>query len=315
MNQKGKGDNLAVAREPLGKLLWRARYIYILLIPGIAYYLIFCYAPMGGILMAFQDYKARLGLLGSPFVGLANFDRLFITPRAVDAIINTLRISFGGIVFTMPVPIALALLINEMKTPRLKKTYQTIYTFPHFLSWIIISTILINLLSTDGAVNSLLIALGAKRVPFLSSTGLARPMLYITGCWKEMGWNTIVYLAVIAGIDPALYEAATIDGANRTQRIRYITFPAMRELFIVMFILSIGGVMNSNFDQVFTMRNNVTQLAVDTIDVYVYDITFGSTPSYSFSTAVGLFKAVINFALLFMADRVAKLVSGQGMFK
>ena len=302
-------------KKGLGRRLIAARYIYLLLLPGLVYYLIFCYIPMGGVVMAFQNYKARLGIFGSPWVGLDNFRRIFITPRATDAILNTLRISFCSILFTFPEPILLALLINEMKGRRVKKIYQTVYTFPHFLSWIVISSILINLLSTNGAVNGMLERMGLAPRPFLSSSALARPLLYASGCWKEMGWSSIVYLAVISGIDPALYEAAMIDGANRMQRIRYITLPAMKEIIIILLILAVGGVMNSNFDQVYTLRNNVTQSAVDTIDVYVYDITFGGKPSYSFSTAVGLFKAVINFALLFMTERFSKLVTGQGIFR
>lgn len=302
-------------KSSLGKRIWRARYVYLLLLPGLLYYLVFKYIPMGGIVMAFQNYKARLGILGSEWIGLDNFRRLFITPRAVDAILNTLRISFESMLVTMPVPFILALLINELRMAKVRKIYQTVYTFPHFLSWVIISSLVTNLLATNGAVNGIITQLGGESFAFLASKSLARPMLYITRTWKEMGWNTIVYLAVISGIDPALYEAATIDGANRFQRIQYITLPAMKELLIVMVILAIGNLMDSSFDQIYNIRNDVTKMAVDTIDTYVYDITFGTKPNYSFSAAVSLFKSIVNVALLLAADKLSKAVAGQGIFK
>ena len=172
-----------------------------------------------------------------------------------------------------------------------------------------------NLLATNGAVNGIIKQMGGSPVSFLASKFYARPMLYITSCWKEMGWDTIVYLAVISGIDPALYEAATIDGANRLQRIRYVTVPAMKELLIVMTILSVGKLMNSGFDQIYNLRNDVNKLAIDTIDTYVYDITFGAKPNYSFSTAVSLFKSIVNIALLLFSNRLSKWIAGQGIFK
>ena len=301
-----------------GKLLhriWRARYIYLLLLPGLVYYIVFKYIPLSGIVMAFENYKARLGLWRSPWVGLDNFRRLFITTRAVNSIWNTLRISLFHMLINMPVPFMLALLLNELRMTKVKKLYQTIFTFPHFFSWIIISSLVINLLSTNGALNGVIKALGGKPMSFLASKSLARPLLYITSCWKEMGWDTIVYLAVISGIDPALYEAAVIDGATRTQRIRHVTIPAMKELLIVMIILHIGKLMNSGFDQIYNLRNDVTKLAVDTIDTYVYDITFGDKPNYSFSTAVSLFKSLVNIALLLISNKLSKAIAGQGVFK
>jgi len=308
-------NTVAHRRLSLGKRVWRARYLYLLMLPGIVFYVVFRYMPMGGIVMAFQNYKARLGILGSDWVGLDNFRRMFITPRAMDSIFNTLRISFSSLLITMPAPFILALLINEMRMPRIKKIYQTIYTFPHFLSWVIVSSLMINLFSTNGAVNGVIASLGGDKIPFLASTELARPMLYMTSLWKGVGWNTIVYLAAISGIDPALYEAATIDGANRMQRVRYITVPAMKELLIVLVIMAIGNLMDSGFEQIYNLRNDVTRLAMDTLDTYVYDITFGAKPNYSFSAAVSLFKSVVNIILLLASDRLAKAVAGQGIFK
>ena len=304
-------------RKPgqLRKRIWRARYLYLLMIPGLAFYIIFRYIPLGGIILAFKNYKARLGIWGSAWVGLDHFRRMFITPRAIDAIFNTLRINLMTLLITMPAPLILALLINELRMPRIKKVYQTVFTFPHFLSWVIVSSLMINLFSAHGAVNSLLVQAGGERIQFLATTSLARPLLYFTSLWKSMGWNSIIYLAAISGIDPAMYEAATIDGANRMQRIRYITFPALKELLIVMVILAIGNLMDSGFEQIYNLRNAVTTNAMDTLDTYVYDITFGTKPDYSFSAAVSLFKSAVNVILLFSSDRLSKLALGQGVFK
>lgn len=301
-------------KQSLALRIWHSKYIYLMLLPGVLYFAIFHYAPMYGLVLAFKKYNARLGIMGSQWIGLDNFRRLFITAAAKRAIINTLVISFERLLFQFPVPIILAILIDEMPQGGFKKVYQTVYTFPHFLSWVVVGTIVVNLFSNAGSVNRLITQLGGEAIPFLGSKELARPMLYITANWKGMGWSSIIYLAAITGIDPSMYEAAYIDGAGRWRRIWYITLPSIANTIVIMLILDVGGMMNAGFDQIFNLSNSVIKDTVDIIDTYVYDITFNATPSYGFSTAVGLFKSVINFALLLSTNYIAKRLRGQGLF-
>ena len=298
----------------LGSNIWQARYIYLLLIPAILYFGIFHYGPMGGLLMAFKKYNARLGILGSPWVGFDHFRRIFVTPEAISAISNTFVINFSRLVFQFPMPIILAIFINEMRGTRMKRIYQTIYTFPHFLSWVVVSTILINFFSNGGAINAIIAGSGGERINFLSNRDLFRPLLYITANWKESGWGAIVYIAAITGIDPSLYEAAIVDGASRIRRMWHITLPGIRPTIVVMFILAIGRIMNSGFEQIFYMQNAAVKPVSDILDTYIYRITFQATPNYGFSTAVGLFKSVVNLILILLSNSVVKKINGSGLF-
>ena len=307
-------NNIETKRPSIWHRIFASRYIYLMLVPGLVYFTVFHYGPMYGLGLAFRKYSAKLGVLGSPWIGLDNFRRLFITAAAKNAIINTLVISFQRILFQFPVPIVLAILIDEMRAKKIKRIYQTIYTFPHFLSWVVVGTILTSLLSNGGAINQLISRLGGTPIAFLGTKSFARPMLYITANWKGMGWSSIIYLASIASIDPTMYEAAYIDGAGRWRRIWYITIPSIMNTIVVMLILALGGLMNAGFDQVYNMSNSVIKDSIDIIDTYVNDITFNATPSYGFSTAVGLFKSVINFILLLTSNYVVKKIRGQGLF-
>ncbi|MDD3334294.1 MAG: ABC transporter permease subunit [Eubacteriales bacterium] len=298
----------------LGREIWDARFIYLLLLPGILYFAIFHYGPMSGLMLAFKKFNARLGIWGSEWIGLKNFERIFATPAALSAIRNTFEINISRLIFQFPVPIFLALLLNEMRGTRLKRVYQTVYTFPHFLSWIVVSSVLLDFMSNGGAVNTVLVALGGNRVNFLSDTSLFRPILYFTHNWKEMGWNAIIYMAAIAGIDPSLYEAATVDGATKAKQVWHITLPGIKQTIITLFILEVGRTMNAGFEQIFYMQNAAVKPVSEILDTYIYTITFQSTPSYGFSTAVGMFKAVINLAMLVIANRVVKSLNGSGMF-
>lgn len=297
-----------------GRSVWDARYLYLMLIPGVLFFIIFHYGPMSGVILAFKKYNARLGIWGSPWVGLDHFVRIFKTPAAMVAIRNTFEINFARLVFQFPVPILLALLVNEMRGTRLKRVYQTIYTFPHFLSWVIVSTILSNFLSNGGMINTIISNLGGERINFLASEPLFRPLLYLTQNWKEMGWNAIIYMAAITAIDPTLYEAATVDGANRLRQAWHVTLPCIRATIITLFILQVGRIMNSGFEQIFYLQNAAVKEVSEILDTYVYNITFKAVPNYGFSTAVGLFKSVINLFMLVLADRVVKWINGNGIF-
>ncbi len=304
-----------VHKKSIWLTIWQSKYIYLMLLPLFVWLAVFCYAPMYGILMAFKNFKARLGILGSPWCGMDHFVRIFQTPDAVRAIRNTIIISFGRLVFEFPMGILLALMLTEMPGKRVKKAYQTIYTFPHFLSWIIVAGIINNFLSSNGAVNVWLKSLGITPINFLANTGSFRAVLYVTSDWKEMGWAAIIFMAAIAGIDPSLYEAATVDGASRLQQIWHVTLPGILTTICVMLILQVGNMMNAGFDQVFNMYNDVVKQVSNILDTYIYNITFLATPNYGFSTAVGLFKSVINFIMLIVANGVVYRLSGQKMFQ
>ena len=300
--------------KKLSVRIFQARYLYLLLIPGLLYFFFFHYQPMAGLVLAFKKYNAKAGIWGSAWIGLSNFKRIFSTPDAIQAIRNTFVINFSRLIFQFPAPILLALLLNEMRGTRLKCVYQTVYTFPHFLSWIIVSTLLTNFFSNGGMVNSVIAAVGGNKINFLSNTGLFRAFLYLTANWKEMGWNAIIYMAAITGIDPTLYEAATVDGASCLQQAWHVTLPGIRSTIITLFILQVGRVMNSGFEQVFYLQNPAVKEVSDILDTYVYNITFLANPNYGFSTAVGFFKSVINLCMLIVANRVVKTISGEGMF-
>ena len=199
ISHKG-GRQMQAKLRRLGHDMWEARYLYLMLIPGIVYFAVFHYAPMSGVILAFKKYNARLGIWGSQWVGMDNFARIFKTPAAMEAIRNTFEINIARLVFQFPAPIILALLINDMRGTKLKRVYQTIYTFPHFLSWVIVSTILSNFLANGGMINTIISNLGGTRVNFLANVPLFRPLLYLTHNWKEMGWNAIIYMAAISAI-------------------------------------------------------------------------------------------------------------------
>lgn len=309
-----KVKQLEIARQHSNSRLLKGikknKYIYFILIPGLLYYIIFAYGPMYGLTIAFKDYQIRSGILGSPWNGIANFQRIFKDFEFYIALKNTLIISFSRIIIQFPIPIILALLLNELKEGVYKKTLQTVMTFPNFLSWVVVSSILVNLLSSGGAINNLFAIFGMPRQDFLADSQIFRPLLYATDIWKSAGWGSIIYLAAISSISPELYEAATIDGAGKFQKIISITWPCILPTVVVMLILSVGGVMNAGFDQIFNLQNPAVRQVSDILDTYIYRITFGTGTDFGFSTGVGLFKSVINFILLFSFDKISKAISG-----
>ncbi len=291
-------------------------YIYLMLLPAIVTLAIFSYGPMPGVLLAFKKYSARKGVWGSKWVGLKNFQILFTYPDFWKALENTIMISLGRLLFEFPMAIILALMLNEVRSTKLKKTMQTIFTFPHFLSWIIVAGILKNLLRQDGLVNALIMQLGFSQEPvnFLANPKGFRSMMYITNIWKEVGWSAIIYMAAIAGVDEQLHEAALIDGAGRFKQTWYVTLPCISGTIAIMFIMQVGGLLNAGFDQIFNMRNAIVRDTANILDTYIYDMTFLNKPDYSFSAAVGLFKSVIGLVLILAADRFSYKISGQSIY-
>ncbi|MBQ8972525.1 MAG: sugar ABC transporter permease [Clostridia bacterium] len=298
----------------LWNVIVKYRAIYFLLLPGLIWYLMFAIAPLSGLQLAFKTYKANLGIFGSPFTGWANFRRVFHDVNFWNAIRQTLLINVVRLIVTFPFPILMAILFNEMRFHKVKNPLQVVFTLPHFLSWVIIASIFNNLLSFDGFVNNIIASLGLERVKIVGSTSAFMPLLYYTDIWRTAGWNTIVYLAAITDIEMEQYEAAEIDGATRFQMITHVTIPSIRGTIIIMFILATGNIMTAGFNQVFNMSNAAVRSVAETLDMYIYRITFQAAPDFGFSMAITLFRSVINMLLLLVADRGSKMMGGNGLF-
>jgi putative aldouronate transport system permease protein len=285
------------------------KYYLILLLPGIIYFLLLNYWPMLGITIAFKDYRLLDGISGSPWVGMKWFHILFSSPDFWTALRNTIIISFYKLVFNFPAPIVLALLLNEVYHSGFKRIVQTIVYFPHFLSWVILGGILFSLFSTEGGVLQLL---GLSSPPMMQP-GQFRGLLVLSEMWKEIGWGTIIYLAAIAGINPELYDAARMDGANRFHLVRYITLPSIAGTIAILLILRTGHILNVGFDQIFILYNPLVYNVADVLDTYVYrvGITMGR---YPFATAAGLFQSVVGLLLLIVTNQVSKRVGGEGIW-
>lgn len=306
--------NKKIGRKSLYLDIIKSRQIYLLIFPGIIWYLIFSYAPIGGLLLAFKTYKANLGIIGSPWVGMLNYIYVFRDPSFFDSLFRTLYINAGRIIFTFPFPVILAIALNEIYSTRYKKLLQTIFTFPQFLSWVIVSSVITNLLSSDGMVNGAINIFGGNTTNFLGSTKFFLPLVYISDIWKSSGWCAIIYLAAIAGIESEQYQAAQIDGASRWQIVIHITLPSIMSTIAVMFILTVGNMMNTGFDQIFNLNNAAVSKVAETLDMYIYRITFKAAADFSFSSAISLIKSLINFLLLLGVDKISKIVSGNGLF-
>ncbi len=310
----------------LGKRIWQYKWVYlIMLFPGLGVTILFRYMTFPGVMLSFMRFVPKFGstsifgyLQSSQWIGLGQFERLFRESAFWIATRNTLIISALKLIFGFPFPILLAILISEMHQRRYKRVLQTIYTFPHFLSWVVLAGIFLNLFGDSGVLKKVVSYFSPEagnNWNVLYNKDYFRGMLVVSDLWKEGGWGTILYLAAITGIDPSLTEAAIIDGANRFQKIIYITLPQIRSLIIIMLILSLGNMMNANFDQIFNLYSAPVYSVGDVIDTYVYRLTFQSSTvmDYGFSTAVGLFKNVVNFILLVTANTIARRAGSDGI--
>jgi putative aldouronate transport system permease protein len=287
--------------------------LYLLALPGILYFAVFKYAPMWGILISFQDYSPFLGFWKSPWVGFKHFADLFAYEHFWELLRNTVLISFYQLLFFFPVPIVIALLLHEIGRPFFKKLVQTVIYLPHFISWVVIASITYVMLSGGGVVNHVIEALGGSGINFLSSPELFRTLIVSQDIWKEAGWGTIIYLAALAGVDPQLYEAAVMDGANRWKQMRHITLPAIRSTIIILLLLRLGHVLDVGFEQIFLMVNSLVRNVGDVFETFVYQkgLVEGQL---SFSTAVGLFKSVISLIIVAGANRLAKKAGEEGIY-
>ena len=293
--------------------MWKDRWMYMLLIPGILYYTLFVYKPMWGVLFSFQNYSVTRGFWGSEWVGLEHFRR-FVSGMWVGRLFrNTIILALLNLIFYFPAPIILALLLNELKNQVFKRTVQSITYLPHFLSWVVITSIFQNLLTIEsGSVNVLLRSLGYSPISFLQIPSWFRPLILTQIIWREIGWGTIIFLAALASVDVELYEAAIVDGASHLNRLWHITLPGIRSVIVIMLILRMGNFMNTGFEQIFLMTNSMNRDVAEVFDTYIYRIGIQSG-QFSYSTAVGLFKSVIGLVLVVSSDRIAKRLGEEGI--
>lgn len=302
------------AKRALWHRIYEYRQFYIMLIPMVLFYIVFCYGPMYGITLAFKEFNFAKGIMGSPWNHFENFRKVFSNADFWLAFKNTLVISAGRLLIEFPVPIILSLLLNEIGKSKLKRVYQTVLTFPHFLSWVVLGGITVTLFQDQGIVNQILLAAGGGKNTVLMNGNAFRILIFGSNIWKEAGWSTILYLAAIAGINPELYEAAKVDGANRWQQMLHITWPCIKSTACILLILQVGSAMNGGFDQIFNMYNSAVYEKVDIIDTYVYRSAFQSADGFGYTTAVGLTKSVINFFLLYATNKIVSETNGTGVF-
>ena len=314
-------SNVAVPKHkvPLRTRLWDQRYLFLLMVPAVVWVLIICYAPMTGLYMAFTNYRPSLNgyfadLFGAKFVGFQWFDYFFKNDFWM-IMRNTLATSLLTLLFSFPAPIILAVMLNELKSIRLKKFIQTASYLPYFISWVIAANIFLTFLAGNGLINDILIGLGLtqERILFFQHGPYFWWIMAIANTWKGMGYNAIIYLSAISGIDQQLYEAAEVDGANRVKRIWHITLPTIRPTISILLILAIGGILSTGFEQQLLMGNNAILNYSDVLDTYAY--RYGLAKGmYSYGTAVGLFKSIVSFILVMSANKITAKLNDSALF-
>lgn len=290
------------------------RLFYLMMFPGLLYFAVFRYLPMFGLVIAFKDYDIFKGIWASEWVGLKNFRELFHSSDFWNVLTNTLKISFAKIVIGFPIPIILAILLNEMRSVRFKKVIQTLLYLPHFLSWVVIGGIMLNLFSpVFGLAGEFFRATGIEPMNILAQKSTIFGVVIASDVWKECGWSTIIFLAALTQVDASLYEAAKMDGANRFKQMIYITLPAISGVIILLLILRIGKIMNAGFEQILVLQNAVTRESIDIFDTYVYREGL-QRGEYSFSSTVDMFKSVVAFIMVVGADKISKKFGEEGLF-
>lgn len=301
-------------RKRLLNQLLSQKFLYLMILPGLLYFLVFKYVPMWGLIIAFQDYQPFLGILGSEWVGFKHFIRLFTEPTFFILLKNTLILFAMNVVIFFPIPILLALLLNEVRLALFKKFVQTMIYIPHFMSWVIVVSLSFVLLTVDGGlINELIAFFGGEKINFLLSQEWFRPMYILQVIWREAGWSTIIYLAAITAVDPQLYEAAKMDGAGRLRQMWHITLPAIKSVIVVLLILKIGDTLELGFEHVYLLLNATNREVAEIFDTYVYTAGL-KQGQFSYSTAVGLFKAAVGLILVMMANRLAKKFGEEGIY-
>lgn len=296
------------------KKVSKSKYLLLMILPAIVFYIIFNYIPMYGVLIAFQKYSPKLGIFGSKFVGFDNFITIFTEYTDFWPVLrNTVIIGLTKIIISFVSALLVALLLNEIRMRRTKKVVQTLVTFPHFLSWVVISGFVTSLFTRTGTINNIINYFTGKRIDFLSNPSFFMGLIYFSDIWKEAGWGSIVYLATMAGIPQDQYEAADIDGANRLQKIWHVTLPGVKATAILLLIMSVGGILSAGFDQIFNLYNPLVYESADILDTYIYRQTFVNFTNPGIGTAIGLFKSVVSFILVILVDRIAKAFGERGI--
>lgn len=305
-NEKKKGEFI--------KYFKQHKWLYILLVPGALYFLIFRYIPMGGIVIAFQQYSPFLGILESKWVGITHFKNFFSGPDFWTLLKNTLGISILSLMFFFPAPIILSLLLNEIKIQRYKKIVQTFIYIPHFISWVIVASLTYTLFNiNDGIINQIIESITGHTINFLGLPQYFRGLIVGQSIWKETGYGTIIFLAALSGVDMQLYEAAKVDGAGRWRLMWHITLPAIKGTIIIMLILKVGAILNTGYEQIFLMRNSLNVSTAEVFDTYIYYKGIQNA-QYSYSTASGLFKSIVGLVLVLGSNWLAKKAGETGIY-
>lgn len=279
----------------------------------ISFYIIFHYMPLYGILLAFKDFWTSKGIMGSPWVGFDNFRHIFESAKFWQVFVNTFSINLLRLIFCFPAPIILAIFLNEVRNDYFKRVIQTIIYLPHFISWVVIASILITILGTEGVVNQLIMMFGGESINFLTTNSLFRPIVILSSIWKDVGWGTIIYFAALSNISPDLYEAAEVDGAGRFRKIFNITLPSLFPTIATMLILNVGSIMTGGFDQIFNLYNPAVYESGDIIDTYIYRIGL-TQGEFSNATAIGLFLNIINCSMLLTVNKIITKIRGYGIY-
>ena len=297
----------------LGIDLAKTKWLYIMMIPGIIYFLVFKYLPMWGIIIGFEEYSPFLGPFNSPWKGLYWFKRFFATKKWVDYLSNPLILSFMSIILTFPAPIILALMLNEIRNMHYKKVTQTLLYMPHFISIVIVVSITYVIFGTDGIIYKLTTQMLGRSIDYLGDPKVFRWMIVGQSIWKETGWGTIIFLAALTNVDTQLYEAAMIDGANRAQRLWHITLPAIRSTIVLMLVLRMGSVLDTGYEHLILMSNALNRSVSQTLDVFVYQngIVNGQL---SYTTAVGLMKSLVSVILVVTSNKIAHALGEEGLY-
>jgi putative aldouronate transport system permease protein len=292
----------------------RNKYLYMMVMPVVAYYIIFHYFPMYGAVIAFKQFNIAKGIWDSPWVGFKHFQDFFGSYYFWRVIRNTLLINLYSLIFGFPMPIILALLLNEIRAALFKKLIQTATYLPHFISLIVICGMIIDFVGRDGLINDIIVWFGGERSALLSSADNFRAIYITSGIWQEIGWGSIIYLAALSGINPELYEAAKVDGAGRWRQLLSITFPGLLPIILILLILKIGHMMDVGFEKIILLYNPTTYETADVISSYVYRKGLSGSYEYSSSAAIGLFQSLINFSLLISANWLTKKMNGSGLW-
>lgn len=300
-------------KSDLLKRIIAHKELYIMMLPAIIFFIIYKYIPMYGVTIAFKDYYPALGYSGSKWVGLKHFNLLFKSPEFVRVLRNTLLFSFYKLAINFPLVIILALLLDELRNLKFKKIVQTILYLPHFISWVIISGIIYNLLSLDGVLNYVLGLFGKDPILLLMKTQWFRTIIVSASLWKGIGWGTIIYLAALSGVNPELYEACRVDGATRLQRIWHVTLPSIKYVIAIMLILRMGNILEGSFDEIFLLYNPITYSVGEIFETYVFRMGI-EKGRYSFSTALGLFQNVVGLVLVAITNYASKKLTETGIW-